>query len=179
MPQKLAPSKTRSAGSRKARLSRFNAAEYLAKLPAAHPIYAEDLVRRYQRGSLGRLRQDLAFLIREFVGCFQFDKRGTAYLVVRPDDALLGVLAERFRSYLRGKGSLDSAFKLKADRSGPRAGRRLEQAEKFGARFAYEGFRADNMPVKQAIAEVARLLNCSESKARSLIFRPKRVNRDR
>lgn len=162
---------------RQSKTKPINAAKLLAKIQAENPqpsVTVDDLVRKNQRGSRSRFRRNTFALIQEFVACFHFDKKGHATLSACPDDSIFELLAERFRDYINGKGSLDSAFELK--KSGTRGRRTAREAERlhtqeFGARMMYEGFRADGVSKDQAIAEIAKSYDCSADKIHSLLFR--------
>jgi hypothetical protein len=163
--------------------AQIDAGKLFAKLQADKPrrsVTLDDLVRRNQRGHRKYFRDNSFALIEEFVACFNFDKSGHARLFSRPDDSIIELLAERFRGYMNGKGSLDSAFELK--QSGTRGRRTARETERlrlqeFGAKMMYEGFRdkkiprAERLSKDQAIDKIASFYRCSADKIHNLLFR--------
>jgi hypothetical protein len=144
-----------------------------------HPPAAfteDDLVRRYQRGSRALLRRNPFRLIRQYVSCFHY-KAAETTLAVRPDDSMLESLAELFKEWLSGSGSLDEVFGLVRRGSGRKSLREqyLRRKQGFVARLIYDDLRASGLLQKQAVGEVATLLRITESKAHALIFRRRTV----
>jgi hypothetical protein len=127
---------------------------------------------RMRHGALKRFyRENPARLIQAYVGHFLY-KKGRATVNVRPDDSLLELLAEGFRRYWRGKGSLDRAFNI-VEARGKRSLRVEERTrtQQFQAQLMYEALRREKWSQKKAIKEIAKDLKCGEAKIRGFIFR--------
>jgi hypothetical protein len=148
---------------------RFDAAQYLA--------YLQSLAPNLEIGPADIERYKVFFLIRDFVSKFAFDA-DRAELSVSPDRAELEALAVCFRRYLKRTISLDEAFgQINATGKGRRGTREVVRVRdrQIHARALYKQFRSEKQPSKRAEANVARVLNCSESTAHTLIFRKRRI----
>jgi len=140
---------------------------------AAYVDYRQSLVPPLSPGEKEIPQYEAIFLIDGFVSCFLLDKDGCERLGVMPKVAELEALAKRFRKYLTSTISLDEAFGLKGTRRGrvSAKGAVSRRNQAIRVRAMYNELHSKGSLIKQAVAKIAKELNFTESKVKSLIFR--------